>query len=134
MTAKIFTRHAAIQAKRMYEERDSRGRRVWSHMRLAKFFCVSETTVFRAIQSLGAYMDLPEEVPTGEGLKDAAQESLAKLLRENPDIAPEGMLEKVEQSAAEKMAAAIREEREKAGRGDALLEELRGGSDAAKKD
>lgn len=76
--SKSLSREAVIKAKEMYEERDSRGRRVHSHMSIGKFLGVSETTVYRAIHSFGAFMDVPD-LPTQEFLKDRERESLVKL-------------------------------------------------------
>lgn len=74
-------------------------------------------------------MDLPDAPLTQEAMDSGAEASLRKFLTQNPDLAPEGALEQLEQTAAEKMAAAVKAEREKAGRGDALLEELKGNQD-----
>lgn len=120
----VMTRSAAIEARRMYALRDSRGRRVWSCMRLAREFFVSETTMYRVLNGMGSYTNIPDAPLTEAAIDAGVEASKLKLLRMLGEEAPAGMLEQVEQTAAEKMAAAVKAEREKAGRGDALLDEL----------
>ena len=73
-----LTREAAWKAKQMYEERDERGRRKYSIAHIADFFCVGETTAYRAIKNVGPYQSLPE-VKDEEMLDREIQESLEKL-------------------------------------------------------
>ena len=119
---KILTREAAFALKRMYEERDSLGRRVWTQMKLAKEFRCGETTIFRALQSFGAYDTVPEQKTESE-LQQGAGESLKKLLTMMPELAANASV-----SAVSKMQAAATEIKKKSG--DALLKELTGDKDA----
>jgi len=84
---KGLTEEVAWRIKGMYEEVDGQGRRVWSQRKLAEFFSISETTVFRVVNSTGGYRTLPKEIPTEAEMKRRAEESLKILqekLRENP--------------------------------------------------
>lgn len=116
MARLLLTREAAFAIKRMYEELDGAGRRVHSQARIAKEFGVSETTVFRAVQSLGAYAKVPEQRPTAE-LQTEAEASLARMLA----------LGTIQASAPieDKLARAIEEERARLAQGDNLLNELK---------
>jgi DNA-binding MurR/RpiR family transcriptional regulator len=129
----------------MYEERDERGDRKWSISRLAATLGVGETTAWRAINSLGSYVGLPEAKTDSQISCDAAA-SAAKLMAmlgrptsvEEPKEEPAALkmmrqaaalrkLEKEaqEKSAREKMAEAIEKATPK---GDKLLNELTGES------
>lgn len=75
---------AQVQSMKIrYEERDSRGRRMNSIIQIAKEFGVSETTVYRAIHSFGAYMAAPE--PLSEGGVPASLERLQAAMRKELD-------------------------------------------------
>jgi hypothetical protein len=78
---KTLSKAQALKAKEMYAELDGRGRRVWSMRRLADYLEVSETTIFRAVNSSGSYKDVPELLPPegSEEMKRLGAESLARL-------------------------------------------------------
>lgn len=78
---KALTKAQALIAADRYAEVDDRGRRKWSIMRLAADYEVSETTMFRAINRLGSYRDVPEPLPPADSpeMKAAAAESFARV-------------------------------------------------------
>lgn len=86
---KALTREAAWKAKQMYQELDNRGRRKWTLQALAEYFICGETTIYRAVNSLGPYASLPE-VKSEEELQRAAADSLAKLQKMLAEPAPVG--------------------------------------------
>lgn len=47
--------HVQAEVKRLYAETDQRGRRVWSYAAIGKALDLSETTVYRIVNNLGAY-------------------------------------------------------------------------------
>ena len=71
------------QAKLLYEEKDSAGRRVWSMMEIAAKLGISETSVYRAVKNMGRFANLqnaPLPEPLSEQqLKTEAQSSLERL-------------------------------------------------------
>lgn len=73
------------KAKQMYEERDERGDRIWSHRKIAKHLGISETSVLRAVNGEGRFgnsLNAPlPEVKTEEQLNVDAAASLEKLQR-----------------------------------------------------
>lgn len=111
---RVMTLSAVMEAKRMYAECDSRGRRIWSIMRLATQFAVSETTMYRALNSYSSYQDAPAAAVSSA---DAAA-SLRKLLELTSDVPSSA-------SALERMAAEAAVLRTAQERGDALLDELK---------
>jgi len=110
MTRRILTPAAAMRIKQLYEEEDQWGRKVHTQMAIAKEMGVSETTVYRVIHSGGAYMAMPEPATEEE-----AEASAGRFAERFPDLVPEG-------SGMAKLAE-VAEER---GRGDRMIEELRG--------
>lgn len=112
MGSKVLTPAAAMEAKRLYEMKDSRGKRIYSQLQIAEMLGVSETTVFRVVHRSAAFAGL-REMPTDQ----EAKASLEKFLQGNPDLAPQGALEK--------MQAAVREVKELPGRVEGMLDELR---------
>lgn len=79
----ILTNEAILEVQRLYAEKDFRGRRLWSHARIAKTLGVSEGTIFRVLNGLGAYMGEEthqERVVRPEITADEAQASLDRLL------------------------------------------------------
>jgi hypothetical protein len=79
MQSPIVPPEVQFAVKEMYEERDSRGRRLWSHAMVGKKLGLSETTVYRIVNGLGAYQGA-DRFKTGAALADAAKASAAKLL------------------------------------------------------
>ena len=77
----LLTPAAVMEAKRLYEERDGRGRRLHSIMGLAAEFGVGETTMYRALKRRGAYVGV-RELPTQE---DAAA-SEARFRAQHPEL------------------------------------------------
>src|SRR5258708_4677015 len=73
-----LSRDAAMEVKRLYEQRTPAGRRVWSHRDLAKQFGCSETTILRVLRGLGSFMGLPTPAEQ-DALRAEAAASLAKL-------------------------------------------------------
>lgn len=69
-----------LQVREMYAERDGKGRPVWSMMKLADHFGVGETTIFRAVKSVGGFAADPQPLARSAELTDAAGASAAKLL------------------------------------------------------
>lgn len=110
MTRRILTPAAAMRIKQLYAEVDDLGRGVYSQMEIAKMMGVSETTVYRAIKSFGAYMALPELATEEE-----AGASLERFKERFPGLSPDG--------AGHSKLAELAEDR---GKGDKMVEELRG--------
>ncbi len=117
MSRLVLTPAAAMEIKRLYGLKDERGRQKHSQMEIASMLGVSETTVFRAIKSRGAYQALPE-VKTEE---DAA-ESMKRFAAAHANLLPEA-------PATLKLVQGIAEVKEKAQRGNALLDELVSGDE-----
>lgn len=82
---KLLTSAAVMHIKGLYAEKDEWGRHRFSQMSIAKAMGVSETTVYRAIHSGGAYSSLPELATTAD-----VKESLERLKKEYPELVPEG--------------------------------------------
>lgn len=121
-------RELGWRIKQMYEERDGKGNRVWSLMRLAAHFAVSETTVFRIVNSYGRYGRQPlPEVRGADQLELDAKASLERFMRQHADLMPPA-------SAAEKMAHAATELLRKEKAGDTMLGELKGDQDDGRKE
>ena len=76
-----LTRAQALKAAEMYQELDGRGKRVWSVMRLAEHFMVGETTMYRAVNRMGGYKNMPAPLPPegSEEMQRLGAESLARL-------------------------------------------------------
>lgn len=105
---KALTKAQALIAADRYAEVDDRGRRKWSIMRLAADYEVSETTMFRAINRLGSYRDVPEPLPPADSpeMKAAAAESFARvqqLMKEDEERLPVMDLLTAEPGAQAKM-------------------------------
>ena len=77
-TRKRLTYAAATRAKEMYAEVDENGRQIYTQMSIARFLGVSETTIFRALRSYGAYSKVAEP-KTKEELERETHASLLKL-------------------------------------------------------
>jgi DNA-directed RNA polymerase specialized sigma subunit len=77
------TRELAWRIRQQYEERDARGKRVWTQAQLAAEYGVSETTVFRAINNYGPYgiKPLPEPVAQ-DALIEQGKASLERMLKD----------------------------------------------------
>lgn len=75
----VLSAEAVLEVRKLYQERDALGRRVYSHMSLGRLFGVSETTIMRALKGYGAFMGVTAP-KTEEELKKDAAESLQKLL------------------------------------------------------
>lgn len=73
MAHALLTPPLIAEIKRLYELRDPRGRRVWSQMRLAIHFGVSETTIYRVVNGARGASVPPSPSP------EAAAESLRRL-------------------------------------------------------
>lgn len=86
-----LSRDAAIEIKRLYEERGPTGRRLYSYRDLARQFACSETTILRVIRGLATFMDLPTPKEQ-EAMKADAAASLKKLLEMQSNPAPEAPL------------------------------------------
>jgi hypothetical protein len=69
---------AVVEVRRLYEERDGRGRRLHSHRSLGKMFGLSETTVLRIVNGQGAFMAWQPEKPQAE-IQAAAMASFARV-------------------------------------------------------
>ncbi len=73
------------QAKQMYEERDSRGQRIWSMRMIAAKLGISETSVLRAVTNTGRFANLnakplPEaQSRTEEQWRSEAEASVKRL-------------------------------------------------------
>lgn len=135
-----LTREAAWRAKQMYAEVDSRGRRVHSIASIAKALATSETTVYRAVNGLGPYADLPEPKGEDELAREAAEsakrfaEGWARGEIGQPETAAPQRAQRAapfaEQIAAmgddplAKLAADIQKKKEKDQAGDKMLNEL----------
>lgn len=119
-----LTPEAAMTARRMYAEQDSRGRRIHSYRSIARFLAVSESTVMRAINGDGAYMATPEYVPD-QTMRTEAQASLARLLAD-PTLAKHVQLQEPQQDVLDKLNADIARSKAKDRQGDEMLDELRG--------
>lgn len=112
-----LTREAAWKAKQMYEERDARGRRLWTIQMIADFLGVGETTAYRAIKSVGPYQTLPEV--RSEAKMDAdAQASLERLLS---NLRPEEIQQVPDFTGGSGLA---RLQKEASKTGDGMLSEL----------
>lgn len=112
MSRKVLTNAAAMEIKRLYELEDQFGRKIHSQMEIASMLGVSETTVFRTIHKRGAYMAL-RDVPT----ETEAQESLKRFMTANPKYAQQD-------TALQKLQAAVTEVKELPKRVDAMLSEI----------
>lgn len=83
---------------RLYEEKDTHGRRIRSYAKVAEELGVGETTVYRVVNRLGAYKDIAR-IRTEDELTLAARESAARfaekfkleeeLKRKEPVFSPE---------------------------------------------
>lgn len=84
----ILTPELVQRIKEKYEERNALGRRVNSMMKIGKELGISETTVLRAVKSLGAYKDAPP-IAGEQDWKRQAEESAQRLmaLLESPEPA-----------------------------------------------
>lgn len=80
MKSSVLSEDAVLRIKEMYEEKDARGRRIYSHMSLAKQFAVSETTILRVINGYGTFIKAPRPVPDTPEVREAASASLQRLL------------------------------------------------------
>ena len=112
MSKKVLTPAAAMEAKRLYALRDSRGRQLHSQMEIADLLGVSETTVFRAVHKRAAYAGV-RELPTG----GEAERSLTEFRTAHPEY--------FEGQATEKMAQEIDRAIAAPGKVAEMLEELR---------
>lgn len=90
---KVLTEAAEEAILLLYNERDSRGRRKHSMAQVAKLMGVSETTVGRVVNRLGAYVagptadELAGAVPGSPAAAAKAEDSLKRLqgLLQTPD-------------------------------------------------
>lgn len=80
MASRVMSKEACLKVKEMYDERTPGGRRVHTHASIGKHFGVSETTIYRILYNLGAFMDLPEPIPDKE-LEEMVQKSWANVQR-----------------------------------------------------
>lgn len=86
MRSKVLSPDAVLEIKRLYEVRNARGRQVHSHMSLGKMFGVSETTIMRALNNYGTFMDAPTPLPDTPEVAariKASQEKLLKILADD---------------------------------------------------
>ena len=72
MTRRALTPAAAMEIKRLYELRDSKGNLMHSQLQIAGMLGISETTVFRVIHKAGAYVALPAVKTNAEAAASAA--------------------------------------------------------------
>lgn len=79
-----------LRVKEMYEERDTRGRRIWSYASIAKALDLTETTVYRICNGLGAYVsaDRFKDSATLAAESAASAQKLLELLKAEPPAAP----------------------------------------------
>lgn len=103
-------RETAWKIRQMYEETDTKGNRKWSHARLAAYFQVSETTVYRIVNNFGRFGREPLPAVRSDAQMEAdAKASLDTVM-----------------SATEKMARDVERQREI--NPDDLLDQLKGES------
>lgn len=80
-----LTPDAVAEVRRLYEEKDQWGRRVYSFRRLGKIFGVSSTTVSNAVNRLEAYqgegLSVLEQPATPEE-QDKIKASLDRLMKD----------------------------------------------------
>lgn len=126
---RVLKRETAMEIKRLYDLKDDRGRRRYTMMEIAKMMHCGETTVYRAIKSLGGYANVPEPISETEmELRIAA--SKRKIAAEFGLVLPEDMQDKpADTGVMARMSQMIAQEREKQERRnpDNLIEELKNG-------
>ena len=79
---RVLGRDALLEVRAMYEERLGNGVRRYSQAQIAKILGVSETTVFRAVRALGAYVEETDNLaaPPTEAQQAAIAAALARTL------------------------------------------------------
>lgn len=119
----------ALQVKQMYQQVKENGRKRYSHMEIAKMLGVSETTVFRAIKSFGAYTGVPEPISETE-MQLRAEASQRRFLLEmglvQPPAVPEVAEETRELTVLDRMQEDLARKRAADPTGNQMLEELKG--------
>lgn len=90
-TALIVPPHVQAEILRLYSLTDERHRRIWSQAAIGKQLGLSETTVFRVVNRMGAYQ---VALKTEDEIKQEAAASAARLLKlleaEPPVVQPKG--------------------------------------------
>ena len=107
MSKRTLTPEAAMKIKQLYAEVDEWNRGVYTQVEIAKMMGCSETTVYRAIHSAGAYMALPELATEAE-----AEESLETFKKQFAELVTEasGLTKLVEVAAAHGVVARMVED------------------------
>jgi len=85
ISSKLLDYAECAKAQQMYQELDSRGRRLHSVASLAELFGVGETTMYRVVTRSGPYRNM--EPPKGED--EVAEEAAAALERLKAAMAEE---------------------------------------------
>lgn len=126
MSRKVMSAEVAYEVKRLYAELDERGRRRYSQMEIAKMLGVGETTVYRAVKSMGAYKAL-EEPKTQRELELEAEASQRRFAALAGLEIPSGLLKEDEEpKGLKKLSELAAAEAAKDRRADELLNELTG--------
>lgn len=101
----------AYKVKTLYQERDERGNWRYTQAQIATMLGVGETTIHRAVKSIGAYRDLVEP----KSAKQIDLDALASLRKVQAELGlpaiPSEEAVQAELSPAERMAVAIAAER-----------------------
>ncbi len=86
----IVSREAAMRICQLYEETDAYGRKLRSQARIAKDLRLSEGTIYRIVNRMGAYADLPTAPEaTPADMQESAQrvaELAAQVKAERPVV------------------------------------------------
>lgn len=103
--ARSLTVDAVLHAQQLYEQRDGRGRRIYSIQKIARLLGCSETTAQRAIGGFGSYAHLPPvSVEENTTAAAASEQRLLGLLKQETDAAiarrPENLLKELDDDKA----------------------------------
>lgn len=114
------------EIKRMYEERRAGGRRRYTQMEIAKLLGLGETTVYRAIKSMGAYHAAPEPVSEADMLA-RSKASLARMLLMQGQPVPDApaVVEIAQENLMDRLAADIARRKAEEPDPDQLTKELK---------